>query len=131
MMLPVPEEIPGEINPSSKREVAVMVARHQEQRQCRRLRQLGGRAEGGKQEQMQPEKCHRVMAQDQREVKRGSQRHPLNCIMKQLKSSYRGRGQTSTTHFTTLEERFCSIKATMRITLSVPSRLTTFDCQAL
>lgn len=87
MMLPVPKEIPGEINPSSKREVAVMVARCQEQRQCQRLRQLGEHAEGGKQEQMQPETCHQVMAQDQREVKRGSQRHPLNCMMKQLKSS--------------------------------------------
>lgn len=114
-MLPFPEEIPGEINPSSKRQVAVMDARRQEQRQCQRLRRLGERAEGGKQEQIQPDTCHRVMAQDQREVKRGSQRHPLNCIMKQLKSSYSGRGQTGITHFTTLEERFCSIKTTMRI----------------
>lgn len=121
MMLPVPEEIPGEINPSLKRQVAVMVARRQEQRQCRRLRRLGERAEGGKQEQMQPETCHRVMAQDQREVKRGSQRHPLNCIMKQLKSSYSRRGQTGIMHFTTLEERFAVSK--QQCVLLSPSHL--------
>ena len=67
------------------RKVAVMVARHQGQRQCQKLCPLEKHAEDGKQGQMQQEQLHRAMAQDQKVRKQRSQKHPLSWNAEKFK----------------------------------------------